>query len=97
MVFSAVNEDWCRVVMNRETRRIVKSLQPEGLNVLEISGNSWGNSESFKCYKSLKYPDFDSCDSCLDKIFDLIITEQIFEHLFWLYRAGKNIYKMLNS
>ena len=91
MVFSAVNEDWCRVVINRETRRIVKSLQPEGLNVLEISGNSWGNWESFKSYKSLKYPNFDICDSCLEKTFDLIIAELIFEHLFWLYRAGENI------
>ncbi|MEG4005732.1 methyltransferase domain-containing protein [Microcoleus sp. Pol11C1] len=97
MVFSPVNEDWCRVVMNRETRRIVKSLQPEGLNVLEISGNSWGNWESFKSYKSLKYPDFDICKSCLDETFDLIIAEQIFEHLLWPYRAGKNIYRMLNN
>jgi hypothetical protein len=97
MVFSAVNEDWCRVVMNRETRRIVKSLQREGLNVLEISGNSWGNWEFFKSYKSLKYPDFDICESGLDETFDLIIAEQIFEHLLWPYRAGRNIYKMLNS
>jgi len=97
MVFSGVNEDWCRVVMNRETRRIVKSLQPEGLNVLEISGNSWGNWESFKSYKSLKYPDFDMGKSCLNETFDLIIAEQIFEHLLWHYRAGKKIYKMLNS
>ena len=97
MVFSAVNEDWCRVVMNRETRRIVKSLHPEELNVLEISGNTWGNWESFKSYKSLKYPDFDICESYLEETFDLIIAEQIFEHLLWPYRAGKNIYRMLNS
>ena len=97
MVFSAVNEDGCRVVMNRETRRIVKSLQPEGLNVLEISGNSWGNLESFKSYKSLQYPDFDICESCLDETFDLIIAEQVFEHLLWPCRASKNIYRMLNS
>ena len=83
MVFSAVNEDWCRVVMNRETRRIVKSLQPERLNGLEISGNSWGNWESFKSYKSLKYSDFDICESCLDETFNLIIAEQIVEHLLW--------------
>lgn len=70
MVFSAVNEDWCRVVMNRETRRIVKSLQPSQLKALEISGDSWGNLESFKSYKSLKYPDFDICESCLDETFD---------------------------
>ena len=97
MVFSAVNQDWCRVVMNHETRRIVKSLQPQGLNVLEISGNSWGNWQYFKSYKSLTYPDFDICESGLDETFDLRIAEQIFEHLFLPYRAGKNIYEMLNS
>jgi hypothetical protein len=81
MVFGAVNEDWCRVVMNSETRKIVKGLQPSQLNVLEISGDSWGNLENFKSYKSVKYPDFDICESALDETFDLIIAEQIFEHL----------------
>jgi hypothetical protein len=97
MVFGAVGEHWCRVVMNRETRKIVKSLQPDRLNVLEISGDSWGKLESFRSYKSLSYPNFDICESCLDETFNLIIAEQIFEHLLWPYRAGKNIYQMLDN
>ncbi|NJM60945.1 MAG: hypothetical protein HC849_13205 [Oscillatoriales cyanobacterium RU_3_3] len=93
MVFGAVDEHWCRVVMNRETRKIVKSLQPDRLNVLEISGDSWGKLESFRSYKSLSYPNFDICESCLDETFNLIIAEQIFEHLLWPYRAGKTSIK----
>ncbi|WP_293353588.1 MULTISPECIES: methyltransferase domain-containing protein [unclassified Microcoleus] len=97
MVFGAVDEHWCRVVMNCETRNIVKSLQPDRLNTLEISGDSWGKLESFQSYKSLNYPEFDICECCLDQTFDLIIAEQIFEHLLWPYRAGKNIYQMLDK
>jgi SAM-dependent methyltransferase len=50
----------------------------------------------FRSYKSLYYPDFDICESSLADQFDLILADQVFEHLLWPYRAGKNVYKMLN-
>ncbi len=87
---------WARIRMNRETTRIIKSLQPEKLKVLELSGSTWGYKESFKEYKSLQYPDFDICESFLDEQYDLIIAEQVFEHLLWPLRAGKNVLRMLN-
>jgi SAM-dependent methyltransferase len=90
------NEHWARVVMNRETRKLIKGLQPETLKVLEISGDRWERIESFKSYKTVSFPDYDSCESTLGETFDLIIAEQVFEHLLWPYRAVKNIYKMLN-
>lgn len=87
---------WARIEMDREAARTVKSLQPEKLKVLELSGGKWGNQESFSEYKSVQYPDFDICESVLDEKFDLIIAEQVFEHLLWPYRAGKNVFEMLN-
>src|SRR6185437_2550993 len=33
---------WVRIVMDRETRKLVRGIQPGGLDVLEISGDSWG-------------------------------------------------------
>jgi SAM-dependent methyltransferase len=81
--------------MNRETRRLIRGLQPTALKTLEISGDTWGKWESFKEYKTVHYPDFDICASALDETFDLIIAEQVFEHLLWPYRAGRNVYKML--
>lgn len=42
------DEVWCRVVMNRETRRLVESLTPNELKVLEISGTSWKERGLFK-------------------------------------------------
>jgi transposase-like protein len=87
---------WARIIMNRETTRIIKSLQPGNLKVLELSGSIWGYKESFKEYKSLQYPDFDICESFLDEQYDLIIAEQVFEHLLWPLRAGRNVLRMLN-
>jgi len=89
------SEQWARVVMNRETRKLVTSLHPEQLRMLEISGDTWGKQERFKEYKAVHFPEFDICASALDETFDLIIVEQVFEHLLWPYRAGRNIHKML--
>lgn len=88
---------WARVVMNRETQKLVKSLQPNLLEVLEISGSQWSERASFKSYKQVSYPDFDICKSTIEDTFDLIIAEQVFEHLLWPYRAGQNVYKMMKS
>ena len=36
-----------------------------------------------------------SAKSALDETFDIIIAEQVWEHLLWPYRAGRNVYQML--
>jgi hypothetical protein len=82
----SVEEHWARTVMNREVREMISRLYPDNLESLEISGTTWSNM-SFKSYKSIHYPDFDICESSLDEMFDLIIAEQVFEHLLWPYRA----------
>lgn len=86
---------WTRVVMDAETRSIIGGLCPETLETLEISGKKWGKEISFKSYESVHYPAFDLCASTLEKSYDLIIAEQVFEHLLWPYRACRNVCKML--
>ncbi len=88
------NERWARVVMNKQTRAMVEALSPDELRTLEISGAHWRRLP-FQSYKSVHYPDFDICTSPLDETFDLIIAEQVFEHLLWPYRAGRHVYEML--
>lgn len=90
------DEQWARIIMNRETQKIVKNLMPGRLDVLEISGAGWREKEPFKSYKQVSYPEFNICRSALEEKFDLIIAEQVFEHLLYPYRAGKNVYTMLN-
>ncbi len=81
--------------MDRETLKLVQSVQPSQLSVLEISGDAWRHREQFKTYRAVHYPEFDICASTLSEQFDLIIAEQVFEHLQWPYRAGKHVYQML--
>src|SRR4029453_5153774 len=89
--------DWGRIVLNRETRKLIERLPLTSLKVLEISGEFWGQLGIFTNYKSIKFPEYDVCNSALPETFDLIIAEQVFEHLLWPYRAGKNVYSMLND
>lgn len=85
---------WSRVVMERECRKLVESLHPSDLDVLEISGDNWKNT-GFKSYRSVEFPEYDICAEALPQTFDLIIAEQVFEHLLWPYRAARNVYQML--
>lgn len=83
--------------MNAETLRLIRSIEPEQKNVLEISGRAWADLAPFKTYQSKCFPEIDICARPFgEKKFDLIIAEQVFEHLQYPYRAGKNLFSMLN-
>ena len=90
------DRQWCRIVMNQTTHRWVAALDPSRLAVLEIAGTSWEESFAYRSYRAAFYPEYDVCAAPLDDTFDLVIAEQVFEHLLWPYRAGRNIYQMLN-
>jgi SAM-dependent methyltransferase len=85
---------WSRVVMWQECEAWLQALGPEKLSVLEISGTFWSKLP-FAKYRSVQHPEFDICEMRLDESFDLIIAEQVFEHLLWPYRAGRNVHQML--
>lgn len=87
---------WCRQVMNNEVNNRVQQMPYEQLSVLEISGTEWKDF-GFKSYKSLAYPEFDICKETTDEKFDLIIAEQVFEHIEDPEDAAVNILKMLND
>lgn len=88
--------DWVRTVMYERCFEFVETLGPDKLDVLEISGaNQWTRKFTFRSYENAEYPDYDVCEEALPRQFDLIIADQIFEHLKWPYRAGRNVYSML--
>ncbi len=96
-LFSGIKrQDWGRVVMNMETKKLIEAISPQQRDALEISGKYWGRIVNFKTYKRVDYPDYDICAEPLGETFDLILAEQVFEHLLWPYRAVKNVYQMLN-
>jgi len=90
--------DWLRVVMYRRCFDFIQMLGPEHLDVLEISaGDQWKRAFRFRSYMGTHFPEFDICSQALDRQFDLIIADQVFEHLPWPYRAGRNVFKMLRA
>jgi SAM-dependent methyltransferase len=88
--------DWQRVVMYRRCFEFITQLNPSTLDVMEISaGPQWVREFNFRSFTDMKYPEYDICAQTLDRQFDLIIADQIFEHLKWPYRAGRNVFAML--
>jgi SAM-dependent methyltransferase len=86
---------WLRVVMDCETDQFVKSLEHQSMHALEISGNKWKDFP-FASYRSAHYPEYDWCNGLLgESAFDIIIAEQVLEHVQWPYRAVQNAYRML--
>lgn len=88
--------DWMRIVMYRQCFAFVRELGPERLDVLEISaGAQWVREFAFRSYAATDYPQFDICSQTLPERFDLIIADQVFEHLKWPYRAARNVRAMV--
>jgi SAM-dependent methyltransferase len=85
---------WSRVVMRERCREWLRNLEPGKLSALEISGELW-KGMGFGSYRSVSYPEYDVCAGTLPERFEVIIAEQVFEHLLWPYRAGRNVYEML--
>ena len=88
--------DWVRTVMYRECYKLVQSLGPDVLDVLEISaGDRFSVRFGFRSFTGTQFPEFDICSQMLERRFDLIIADQVLEHLKWPYRAVKNVHAML--
>ncbi|ACL55890.1 class I SAM-dependent methyltransferase [Methylobacterium nodulans] len=88
--------DWVREVMYEECFAYLNRLGPQNLEVLEISaGPQWRQNFSFRSYAETQFPEFDICSQALPRTFDVIIADQVFEHLPWPYRAVKNVHAML--
>lgn len=77
----------------------INSWKPETLDVMEISAGAKWRTFPFRSFRALDYPEHDICDEqfdpALEGAFDLIIADQVFEHLLWPYRAARNVHRML--
>lgn len=83
--------------MYQECFKLVKKLNSEKLDILEISaGNVW-QSLAAKTFTAANLSGLDIFSLTLPNRFDLVIADQFFEHLLWPYRATKNVYEMLRS
>jgi len=86
---------WVRHVMDAATYKLISERLPAALDVVEVSGDAWRDIFEWKSYAATSYPAFDICQSSFDKSYDLIIAEQVFEHIRYPARAAKNIFDSL--
>lgn len=92
------SEQWCRVVMNQEIERFIRTLDCSKIDALEISGTGSQGRYNFLSYQTVGYPNFDICEKPLsENQFDLVIAEQVLEHVVRPDRATANVFRMLRS
>ena len=90
------NVHWCRIVMNREIEKFIRSLDCCQIDALEISGTGSQGRYNFRSYRTAQYPDYDLCQGPLaEEQFDLVIADQVFEHILRPDRAAANVFRML--
>jgi len=82
--------------MDQEIERFIRSLDCAGLDTLEISGTGSQDKYNFRSYQTAEYPEYDICQEPFAlQQFDLIIAEQVFEHVLRPDRAAANVYQLL--
>lgn len=88
---------WVRTVLYERARTFVESLEPASLDVMEISpgDNDYWKQFPFRSYERPVYPEFDVCRDRLPPQYDLVIADQVFEHILWPFRAVANVHAML--
>lgn len=86
---------WTRPVMYERCRELLLGLKPETLDALEISAGKFFQTIGFRSFREANYPEYDVCERALDQRFDVVIADQVFEHLLWPYRAARNVHAML--
>jgi len=92
-------EQWMRVVYSREWREYLATLPLKSLRALEISPGDRPviDRNSVAYYRSVDFPEFDIAQDVLSETFDIIIAEQVFEHVRHPYKAASNVRKMLKD
>ena len=91
-------EHLIRHVIRVECKNLIKNKLPKNMSILEISESEyWKSNLTYTKYTSASYPDFDICENYLNEKFDLVIADNVWEHLKYPYKASKNIQKMLNK
>ncbi len=89
-----------RIVMQRTSRSWLEALPLAAMDAGEISGKN-GRRYDFQSYAQFRYPEYDICDAPflskdgLVQKFDIILANQVWEHLDRPHAATRNVLRML--
>lgn len=90
-----------RVVQRQEARLIFASLPTEEMSCAEISGHYWVKHFKWRNSEEFHYPDHDITQDVFrdatgkPRTFDMIVADQVWEHLERPYAATRNVLRML--
>jgi SAM-dependent methyltransferase len=84
-----------RTVAYRQVDAWLDALGSEGLDCLEISAGWKWRQRQWNSFTEMNWPDHDICNDVLDRQFDIIIADNVWEHLLYPYRAARHVHAML--
>ena len=84
-----------RVVAYRAVDAFLDGLDCAALDTLEISAGWKWRARQWGSFTEMNWPEYDICDGGLDRQFDVIIADNVWEHLKYPYRAAKHVRAML--
>lgn len=90
-----------RIAYTRAAHELFEKLDPPNKTCAEISGG-FGEKYNFKSFETFHFPDYDICKGpfrdAKNRIrkFDVIIADQVWEHLDRPYAATKHVLQMLS-
>ena len=91
-------EHWVRVEQVKHWKEVLGGARISEKDALEISPGArpWAD-VGFRSYSPTNYPEFNICTMKKESKYDVIIADNVFEHLEYPVSAGRNIFEMLNN
>ena len=84
-----------RTVAYRAVEERLAQLPCESMDALEIAAGWKWRQRAWGSYTEMNWPDYDICDDVLDRQFDIVIADNVWEHLLHPYRATQHVLRML--
>lgn len=84
-----------RTVAYREVDALLDGLGSERLDALEIAAGWKWRRRTWASYTEMNWPDHDICTDVLDRQFDVIIADNVWEHLLHPWKATGHVLQML--
>ena len=84
-----------RTVAYREVDALLDRLGSERLDALEVAAGWKWRQRRWASYTEMNWPDHDICKDVLDRQFDVIIADNVWEHLLHPWKATGHVLQML--
>jgi len=84
-----------RTVAYRELDRFLDTLPVERMDALEIAAGWKWRQRPWGSFTEMNWPAHDICEDVLDRQFDIVIADNVWEHLLHPWRAAGHVLQML--